>query len=213
MSLGLLAVALDFSGVPVDEFNDWYDLEHLPQRRSVPGILSAQRWLAVEHPAVSFAIYDLETLEVLQSPAYQAMVGEHYSPWSKRIMARTRTIRRIEADQVAPGDMLAAADAAALFAVWMNVDAEHDAEFNRWYDEEHLPGLAAVDGVLSARRFKTREAQPTYLSVYHLASPEVRGSTAWKKVVDTPWTERIRPLMKNREAWSCRAYRRAEIAV
>ena len=47
--------AMDFSNVAEDEFNDWYDLEHIPERERVPGFLKAQRWIGVESPrAMSF---------------------------------------------------------------------------------------------------------------------------------------------------------------
>ena len=36
----------------------------------------------------------------------------------------------------------------------MNIAPEHEAEFNERYDHEHVPALAAVPGVLSARRFR-----------------------------------------------------------
>ena len=42
----------------------------------------------------------------------------------------------------------------------MNIAPEHEAEFNEWYDKEHIPALAAVPGVLCARRFRgTRQPQ------------------------------------------------------
>ena len=31
-----------------------------------------------------------------------------------------------------------------LLMVWTDIDAEFDAEFNRWYDEEHIPRLLEV---------------------------------------------------------------------
>ena len=37
-----------------------------------------------------------------------------------------------------------------LLMVWSDVDAEFEAEFNRWYDEEHISRLLQVPGFLSA---------------------------------------------------------------
>jgi hypothetical protein len=39
MAKGILIAAMDFSNVPADEFNDWYDTEHIPERQRVPGFL------------------------------------------------------------------------------------------------------------------------------------------------------------------------------
>ena len=75
---------MDFSAAPEDEFHDWYDLEHVPERLRVPGFLNADRWIGTENPKVSVATYDLDNVGVLQSPPYQAIAGENSSPWTKR---------------------------------------------------------------------------------------------------------------------------------
>ena len=47
-SLGVLIVVLDFTGVSREEFDAWYDTEHIPERQRVPGFRSAQRWLSAD---------------------------------------------------------------------------------------------------------------------------------------------------------------------
>jgi hypothetical protein len=84
MAKGVLIAAMDFSNVAADEFNDWYDMEHVPERQRVPGFLTLQRWIGTESPRQSVATYDLDNLAVLQSPGYRAIGGENLSPWSKR---------------------------------------------------------------------------------------------------------------------------------
>ena len=39
-------------------------------------------------------------------------------------------------------------------------DALSEAEFNAWYDKEHLPGLAAVPGVVRAVRLRRLDGRP-----------------------------------------------------
>ena len=79
----------------------------------------------------------------------------------------------------------------------MNVDPEHEAEFNEWYDHEHIPSLAAVPGCLCARRFRDNKGTHRYLALYHLTSPDVQASEAWKTAARTPWTERLRPHFRD----------------
>ena len=55
MAKGLLLAAFDFSGAHADEFHDWYDLEHIPERRAVPGFAACERWIGAEQPAISVA--------------------------------------------------------------------------------------------------------------------------------------------------------------
>ena len=37
-----------------------------------------------------------------------------------------------------------------LLMVWADIDPEFEAEYHRWYDEEHIAHLLAVPGFLSA---------------------------------------------------------------
>ena len=69
--MGLLVAGFNFSTVAEDEFNDWYDTEHVPERARTPGFINCERWIGADDPKISIATYDLETLAVLQSPAYQ----------------------------------------------------------------------------------------------------------------------------------------------
>jgi len=96
----------------------------------------------------------------------------------------------------------------------MDVDAEHDAIFNEVYDQEHVPNLLKVPGVLGVSRYKrgtltmniggerkTIEIpnEPTYTAIYELESPDVLTSPAWVKAVeDGRWPSQVRPHTKNR---------------
>jgi hypothetical protein len=75
-------------------------------------------------------------------------------------------------------------------------------------DEEHLPSLAKVPGVLSARRFVATEGTQEYVAVYHLTRPEVCSSAQWLAARETPWTHRIRARTRDRLRLTCRPYRR-----
>jgi len=55
MAKGALIAAMDFTNVAADEFNDWYDSEHLPERQRVPGFLTLQRWIGADSPRPSVA--------------------------------------------------------------------------------------------------------------------------------------------------------------
>ena len=77
----------------------------------------------------------------------------------------------------------------------MNVAPEAEDDFNAWYDEEHLPALIAVPGTLSARRYRSAVEGADvrrYVAIYHLETPDVTRSDAWKTAVDTPWSARVR---------------------
>jgi hypothetical protein len=208
MSKGQLIAAFDFSNVAEDEFNDWYDLEHIPERQRVPGFLTLQRWIGADNARQSVATYDLDSLAVLQSPAYRAIGGENLSIWSKRITAKCQRLLRFEGEQILPGDAVAPQGAGGLLLVGMTPAPQYETEFNAWYDTEHVPALARVPGVLSARRFRAA-GSPKYVALYHLTSPDVVSGADWKRASEsTPMPAHVRPHITDRVRLVCHKYQR-----
>ncbi len=82
-----------------------------------------------------------------------------------------------------------------LLMVWADVPADKEPEFNRWYNEEHLPERLAIPGFLSAARYEAVKGGPKHLAVYELESAAVLETPAYKKVSSNPteWTKRIGP--------------------
>jgi hypothetical protein len=66
-----------------------------------------------------------------------------------------------------------------LLMAWTDVDPAHEAEFNRWYDEEHIHRLLAVPGFLSAARYRALRGGPKYLAMYELEDHNVLRSAAF----------------------------------
>jgi hypothetical protein len=197
MAKGILLVGFDFTNAHEDEFHDWYDLEHVPERQRVPGFGLCERWINVANPRQAVASYDLESPAVLRSDPYRAIAYENLSVWSKRVTAMCQWLMRFDGEQTLPGSVDSPPSAGGLLVNAMNVVPEHEAEFNEWYDHEHVPALAAVPGVLSARRFKDETGTHRYLALYHLTTPEVTTGQAWKEAAGTPWTERLRPHFRD----------------
>jgi hypothetical protein len=66
------------------------------------------------------------------------------------------------------------------------VEASREDEFNKWYDEVHIPDVTSVAGVVSGRRFKKAAGADDggypYLAIYELDTEDV-GATM-KELVD-----------------------------
>ena len=63
-----------------------------------------------------------------------------------------------------------------LLMLWCDVDPEYEAEFNRWYDEEHIEHLTAVPGFLNGGRYVALKGGPKYLAMYELEDHSVLRS-------------------------------------
>ena len=205
--LALLGGGFDSAGAAEDEFDDWYDTEHIPERLRIAGFINSVRWIGAANPRISLAIYDLESLDVLQKPEYIAVSPANFSPWATRMLVqKCKRICRFNCIQLAPGDRVAPDNAGGLLVSAMNVAPEMDAEFNAWYDTEHLPRLAELPGVLMARRYRSPGAGHRYVATYHLTSPDVCESPAWQAVSSTPWTQKLLPHLSDRLRFVLRRY-------
>ena len=89
---------------------------------------------------------------------------------------------------------------AALLFVLVDVDVEHDAEFNRWYDEEHLPERLSAPGFLDAARYVATQGGPRYLAVYELESAEAMQTAEYRRQSENPteWSKRMSPTVIGR---------------
>ena len=83
----------------------------------------------------------------------------------------------------------------ALMVVYTDVDIEHDAEFNAWYNEEHIPERMSAPGFLDSARYQAVKGGPRYLAVYELESAEILQSAQYKQMSQNPteWTKRMSP--------------------
>ena len=102
----------------------------------------------------------------------------------------------LEALQSAPGPS-AQETPAFHYVVETDVAPENEADFNAWYEQEHLPGLASVPGTVRAARYRRLQGQPRYLACYDLTAIETLERPEWLAVRHTAWSSRIRPLFVN----------------
>lgn len=189
MSLGLLISSFDFSPVAEDEFHDWYDTEHLPERARIPGFLDLKRWLDVDHPKVSLTTYELASPEVLRSPGYLAVGYENNSPWTRRVGWRCIKRLRAEAVQLLPGDLLPPKQAGALVVIAVNAAEGAQAPVEAWI-ATRLRAALLLPEVLCARAFCASAGTHRYVLTYHLASIETSDDAQWQSVALDPWTQR-----------------------
>ena len=81
----------------------------------------------------------------------------------------------------------------------MDIDPADEADFNRWYDREHLLERVAISGFLEARRYVAHQGSPKYLCLYSTATFEVLDSPAYREKLAHPtdWSKRTTARFKN----------------
>jgi len=89
-----------------------------------------------------------------------------------------------------------------IYLVQMDIPPEHEADFNRIYDTQHIPEITKVPGVLDVKRYvleKPTPGAPKYTAIYRVSSPDVPQCPAWVAASDTgDWKPKIRPHTFNR---------------
>jgi hypothetical protein len=190
-----------------DDFNDWYDHEHIPLRMGVPGFCSAQRYLApgTRHYVV---VYEMESAAVLRTAAYQQIKNNPTDRTSRMLRGVTGFTRYI-CDQtglhLGQGFVSSSAlDALYLFAVFFSVPAYRQEDFDDWYDQDHIPTLLGCPDWLMVRRFRITDGEPepwTHLALHYLADARALDSPERERARASSWRARLA-----REDWFLARY-------
>jgi len=81
----------------------------------------------------------------------------------------------------------------------MDIDPADEADFNRWYDREHLEERVAIQGFIEARRYVAHVGSPKYLCLYSTETIDVLDSPAYRARLANPtdWSKRTLARFKN----------------
>jgi hypothetical protein len=166
------------------ELNEWWSHHHVPLYVAREGFHRAWRLRRVEHdasrgevPQYYFAVYAIESVDVFVRALaeeswgpFQDSVGDWITDWG-RTYYRPIFEYQSEDDE---GRFWAVVQADPNFS-----DHERIGEFNRWYDEKHVPEICAHAGFHRAWRLEVlrdnNELGPSghrYWAVYQVDSPD-----------------------------------------
>jgi hypothetical protein len=181
-----------------EEFNAWYDTQHLPDLLAMPGFLDAARYVATKGGPRYLAAYELESVGAVQSPEYK---NRPRPPWDRRMSPTVigKNFTRIVGQQIYPGapEQVERGMAPVLQIGRMSVPDDVDAEWNAWYNGEYIPGYRTVPGVIYARRFRVVEGEVRYTTLYEFEHQEVPESAEWNRQRESssPKNGRMRDVM------------------
>ena len=188
-----------------DEYNRWYSQEHQKDVVSIPGFMTAQRFVASDiqlrqaskPPRKYLVMYMIVTDDL---PSVYAEVDRRIetgntvmSPAYDRANAMSVTYRAIRPviyhSGYHQGDRAAApkSDSQVYYQLVFSDPVEgREAEYNRWYDERHEPDVVSAPGFREAQRFILDETQlprkqpalGRYLVMYKIVSDDVAARLA-----------------------------------
>ena len=199
----LMMVWADIPADKEDDFNRWYNEEHLQELLSVPGILNAARYEAVRSGPKHLACYELESPAVIETDAFK---DRPRTEWGARVspsIIGTNFINNVY-EMIYPdalNDGIAGADMAPALQIGrMDISPENEDEWNRWYSGVYVPNYEKVPGCIRGRRWRVVRGQPKYAVVYEFEHEGVSDTDAWQAQRDiNPDNPRMRDLMTHAE--------------
>lgn len=165
---GFLTVMMEPPPALEEEFNDWYDTEHVPERKAVTGFDTATRFVCLDGWPRYLAFYDLRDADVIGGPGYASISGTRFSPWSKRILSRVRGLWRAHGEQVYPGQARTGPMARLLLLRFNDVARALEAELVA-YARSSFEGHCAVRQVRVVRNLAGPAGE--YLVLIELLAP------------------------------------------
>lgn len=140
---GILGLWFDVAPEDTDEFYEWHNREHMPERLGNAGFRSGRRFVAVNAPKQFFVLYETNSPETVSGPEYMHNV-RFRSPWSAKLTLRnnSRAIFRVLTS-------LGSGQGGSILSLRYQVQEGREEEQRRLLAHNLLPQLADEPGIAS----------------------------------------------------------------
>ncbi|HEV2042989.1 MAG TPA: hypothetical protein VGT81_23570 [Casimicrobiaceae bacterium] len=91
--LGAVCIWHDLLPEAVDEFYQWHNREHMPERLGIAGFRRGRRFIAVAGAPTYFNLYEADNAEVLGGRDYLERLNSP-TAWTRRVVASFRRVSR-----------------------------------------------------------------------------------------------------------------------
>lgn len=90
---GIIAIWNGIVAEGLDNFYEWHNREHMPERVGIPGFRRGRRYIAEWGSPAYFTLYEADTLQTLQGQDYLTRLN-HPTDWTKRSVRDFRDVSR-----------------------------------------------------------------------------------------------------------------------
>lgn len=219
--------------LPDHEFQDWYNNEHIPLRAALPGYGASTRFVQADgQTPVWCALYDIENVDYPNSDAVMNLaktrsaretdVISRIAFFEMRVYALNESVPTAVSDEFAGyKEGKGSVSPTVLVVTSLDVPPEHEAEFHKWFDEEHLPLLRKEPGWLRTRRFMLADSRvfgalpdgSAYkapfktLLLHDYANPDGIYGPEWRAATSTPRRAEVFANVKGEETRIFKVYK------
>lgn len=138
----IVAIWNDITPAGHDDFIEWHNREHIPERVGIPGFLRGRRYAAEYGTPAFFTLYEAVDQAVLTGNEYLQRLNSP-TPWTKRATAEFRnTLRGVCATRFSQGS----GDGGVMLTLRFNPEGEDASRLEKAIREELLK-IGALKGV------------------------------------------------------------------
>jgi len=140
---GVVAIWHDLLPEARDEFYEWHNREHMPERTGIPGFQRGRRYIALDAGPVYFNLYEADSVQVLGGADYLARLNAP-TPWTQKVVQSYRNVARSICDV---HYTVGVGHGAYLVTVRFDVAAERYTEVVQALRDRVLPPLVDAQGI------------------------------------------------------------------
>ena len=136
-----------------DQFYEWHDKEHVPERLSIPGFRRGRRFVRPQHSPEWLTMYEADDLAVLTSAAYLARLNAP-TPATERTLKHFRNTSRAVCRIV---QSLGGSSGGHMLAMRLAVRPEASDAMCEYLAADAFPRVMALTGVVACHLYATDE--------------------------------------------------------
>jgi len=190
-------VRLEIDPENEENVNRWYNEEHEPLLRKVPGVIATFKGKILDENGQKYCfLYVHENLDVQKSDLY----GETSSTkWAKEVRPFLKNFDGRNYKVVVPSRLpLNLKKGNIIRRVEFDVAREHEQEFNDWFTKEHIPALSKVPGMMNIwLAVNLGDTAQKYLAVYFQENISVQQLQDFKEAFQTNWLKKPLSFLKD----------------
>ena len=194
---GFLGIWTDMDKEFIPRFREWHSKEHMAMRITTPGWYVGHRYHGLAGAPDFLICYETSEPSDLGGKGYHQSLNEPDANTREALSHYRNSVRTIYRLLKGTGERL---PTDSPFFLTLRFDAGNENEaLVKWFEEEHLPKIGKIPGVLRARIYEIDEkisnipteerklysagpGKERFLAAYELTAAEIPNSKTWEEV-------------------------------
>ena len=177
---GVVTIWHDLLPEAKDDFHEWHNREHMPERVGIPGFRRGRRYVAVAGAPEFFNLYEADNPEVLGGRDYLDRLNAP-TAWTKRVVPSFRNVARSVCRVAFTGGV---GSGGVILTMRFDVDAAHRAAAVDALTTRVLPPLVTRKGVAGVHLCLADEATSAIVTAEKKARADTTLVPTWIVLIE-----------------------------